>query len=105
MLEESIEFAEQDFAERQLIEAREEAEIVLRATEKSLAKHEVEIAADEQRTIDASAAALRQAIAGRHYKLIRTRLDELNAATTPLAERIMNRALSNALEGQQLENV
>ncbi len=105
MLEESIEFAEQDFSERQYIEAREEAEIVLRATEKSLARREVEIAADEQRTIDAAVAALRQAIAGRDYKLIRMRLDELNAATTPLAERIMNHALSTALEGRQLENV
>ncbi len=105
MLEESIEFAEQDFAERQLIEAREEAEIVLRATEKSLAKSEVEIGADEQRAIDGAVAALRQAIAGRDYKLIRARLDELNAATTPLAERIMNRALATALEGKQLEKV
>ncbi len=105
MLEESIEFAEQDFTERQLIEAREEAEIVLRATEKSLAKPQVEITADERRAIDATIAALRQAIATRDYKLVRTRLDELNAATTPLAERIMNRALATALEGRQLENV
>src|ERR1700722_4775244 len=37
MLEESIEFAEQDFSQRQLIEARNEAESILRATEKSLA--------------------------------------------------------------------
>src|SRR5579862_1490120 len=37
MLEESIEFAEQDFAERQLIEARTEAEAILTATKKSLA--------------------------------------------------------------------
>jgi molecular chaperone DnaK len=105
MLEESIEFAEQDFAERQYIEAREEAEIVLRATEKSLAKAEVEVDAGERRGIDGATTALRQAIASRDYKLIRTRLDELNAATMPLAERIMNRALSSALEGKQLENV
>ena len=38
MLEESIEYAEQDFAERQLIEARTEAETILAATEKSLAR-------------------------------------------------------------------
>ncbi|MFI5127732.1 MAG: Fe-S protein assembly chaperone HscA, partial [Candidatus Acidiferrales bacterium] len=36
MLEESIEFAEQDFEQRQLIEARNEAEAILRATEKAL---------------------------------------------------------------------
>ncbi|MFZ0820329.1 MAG: molecular chaperone DnaK [Candidatus Acidiferrales bacterium] len=105
MLEESIEFAEQDFTERQLIEAREEAAIVLRATEKSLVNPEVEISADERRAIDAAVAAMQQSITGRDYKLIRVRLDELNAATIALAERIMNRALSTALEGKQLENV
>jgi molecular chaperone DnaK len=105
MLEESIEFAEQDFSERQLIEAREEAEIVLRATEKSLAKPEVEIDTVERHAIVVAVAALHTAIAGLDYKLIRVRLDELNVATTPLAERIMNRALSSALEGKQLENV
>ena len=38
MLEESIEYAEQDFTERQLIEARNESETILRATEKALAR-------------------------------------------------------------------
>ena len=37
MLEESIEYAEQDFAERQVIEARTEAEAILTATAKALA--------------------------------------------------------------------
>ena len=37
MLEESIEYAEQDFAERQVIEARTEAESILTATAKALA--------------------------------------------------------------------
>src|ERR1700720_4425232 len=36
MLEESIEYAEQDFAERQAIEARTEAEAILAATQKAL---------------------------------------------------------------------
>src|SRR5262249_38704893 len=36
MLEESIEYAEQDFAERQVIEARTESEAILSATQKAL---------------------------------------------------------------------
>ena len=41
MLEESIEYAEQDFAERQVIEARTEAESILTATAKALANRAI----------------------------------------------------------------
>ena len=105
MLEESIEYAEQDFSERQLIESRTEAESILRATEKSLAQKEVSIPAEERRAIEKVAASLRDAIAGQDYKLIRVRVDELNAITTPLAERIMNGALATALEGKDLDKL
>jgi len=106
MLEESIEHAEQDFTERQLIEARNEAEITLTATQKSLARDQAqELAAEERRAIDDATAALREAMAGRDYKLIRTRLETLNTATERLAELQMNRALSEALEGKRLGQV
>jgi molecular chaperone DnaK len=106
MLEESIEYAEQDFAERQLIEARTEAEAILGATAKSLA-HDgaAELAGEERRTIDASVASLRGAVAGTDYKLIRAQIDQLNQATMHLAELIMNRALSTALEGRRVAEV
>jgi Fe-S protein assembly chaperone HscA len=106
MLEESIEHAEQDFTERQLIEARNEAEITLTATQKSLARDQArELAAEERRAIDESSSALREAMAGRDYKLIRARLETLNAATERLAELQMNSALSEALEGKRLGQV
>jgi molecular chaperone DnaK len=106
MLEESIEYAEQDFAERQLIEARTEAEAILNATAKSLA-HEVasELGSDERRKIEVSAAALRAAAEGADYRLIRSRIDDLNQATMNLAEMIMNSALSTALEGKRVAEV
>ncbi len=106
MLEESIEFAEQDFAERQLIEARTEAEAILTATEKAFRDpRSSEIGAAERRSIDNSVAALRSAIASTDYKLIRQRIDELNQATTNLAEILMNSALQTALEGKRLDDV
>jgi len=106
MLEESIEHAEQDFTERQLIEARNEAEITLTATQKSLARDQAqELAPAERRAIDEASAALREAMAGRDYKLIRVLLETLNAATERLAELQMNRALSEALEGKRLGQV
>jgi Fe-S protein assembly chaperone HscA len=109
ILEESIEYAEQDFSERQLIEARNEAETVLNATEKALAREQNEapgeLSDEERRAIDGAVAALREALAGRDYKLVRQFVDVLNQATTPLAERMMNRALATAFEGKQLDKV
>jgi molecular chaperone DnaK len=106
MLEESIEYAEQDFAERQLIEARTESETILTATAKALANPQVaSLSAEEGAKIASSVAALKDAAAGSDYKLIRKRIDELNHATEHLAELLMNSAVSTALEGRKLAEV
>ena len=106
MLEESIEYAEQDFAERQVIEARTESESILAATAKALANPQVSaLSAEEGKRIAASVAALKDAAAGNDYKLIRKRIDELNHATEHLAELLMNSAVSTALEGRKLAEV
>jgi molecular chaperone DnaK len=106
MLEESIEYAEQDFAERQLIEARTEAESILTATSKALAHAQsAGLSSDQRATIDSNVAALQQSVAGSDYKLIRKRIDELNHATEHLAELLMNSAISTALEGRKLAEV
>jgi molecular chaperone DnaK len=106
MLEESIEYAEQDFAERQLVEARTESDSILSATAKALANPQSEgLSADERATIDAGVAALKEAVAGSDYKLIRKRIDDLNHATEHLAELLMNSAVSAALEGRKLAEV
>jgi molecular chaperone DnaK len=106
MLEESIEYAEQDFAERQVIEARTESESILTATAKALANPQsTGLSAEERARIDASVAALRESVTGNDYKLIRKRIDELNHATEHLAELLMNSAVSTALEGRKLAEV
>ena len=106
MLEESIEYAEQDFAERQVIEARTEAETILAATDKALADPRAqEISIAERKAIAESEAQLRAALAGSDYKLMRTRIDEINAATAHLAEVLMNGALQTAFEGKRLDDV
>ena len=106
MLEESIEYAEQDFTERQLIEARTEAESILTATAKALANSQAEsLSAGERARIDASVTALKESVAGSDYKLIRKGIDELNHATEHLAEMLMSSAVSTALEGRKLAEV
>lgn len=106
MLEESIEYAEQDFAERQVIEARTESESILTATAKALANPQTAgLSAEERSKIDVSVAALKESVAGSDYKHIRARIDELNHATEHLAELLMNSAVSTALEGRKLAEV
>src|SRR5271165_2421390 len=106
MLEESIEYAEQDFAERQLIEARTEAESILIATSKALANPKAASLSDPERVkVDQSVAALQETVKGTDYKLIRKKIDELNHATEHLAEILMNTAVQTALEGKKLAEV
>jgi molecular chaperone DnaK (HSP70) len=109
MLEDSIEYAEQDFTQRQVIESRNEGEAILQATVKSLARMDAEAPGElpeaERQAIRGAESALRAAMAGEDYKLIRVRIDEMNQVTTPLAERVMNRAVSSALAGKRLGDV
>jgi len=106
MLEESIEYAEQDFAERQAIEARTEAEIILAATQKAIhTPQAANLPHTERENIDAAVAALKESVSGNDYKLIRRRIDELNQATMHLAELVMNSAVSTALQGRKLAEV
>ncbi|HZV58829.1 MAG TPA: Hsp70 family protein, partial [Candidatus Eremiobacteraceae bacterium] len=106
MLEDSIEYAEQDFAERQVVEARTEAESILTATSKALAQvREPALSAEDRAKIDAAVAAVKESVAGSDYKLMRKRIDELNHATEHLAELLMNSAVGAALQGRNLADV
>ena len=106
MLEESIEYAEQDFAERQTIEAKTEAETILKATAKGLANpNAASLSQPERVKIEVTTAALQDAMKGSDYKLIRKQIDELNRATGHLAELLMNSTLQTALEGKSLGEV
>jgi Fe-S protein assembly chaperone HscA len=106
MLEESIEYAEQDFAERQLIEARTEAEAILTATMKALANPKAASLSEPKRVkVEQTVAALQDSVNGTDYKLIRKKIDELNLATEHLAEILMNSAVQSALEGKKLAEV
>src|SRR5882757_6800345 len=106
MLEESIEYAEQDFAERQLIEARTEAEAILTATLKALGDPKAASLSEPERVkVEQTVAALQESVNSTDYKLIREKIDELNNATEHLAEILMNTAVQAALEGKKLAEV
>ncbi len=111
MLIESFEHAEADFEARLLIDARNEAETVIQATEKSLRRPDFdelvggELQTGELSRIEAALTALKQAIAGTDRDLVHDQTHELNHATKHLAEVIMNRSVRAALAGRNIEDV
>jgi molecular chaperone DnaK (HSP70) len=111
MLLDSFENAEADFDARLLIEARNEAETVLRATEKSLRSPEfseiakAELGAGERERIEAALADLKTVLNGPDREAIKTRTHALNEATQHLAEVIMNRSVKEALTGKSIDGV
>jgi molecular chaperone DnaK len=105
MLEESFDLAEEDFAVRQLIEARTEAESILQVTDKAEQLHAQLLSADERRAIDQAAADLRAACSVADHNRIRDLIDKLNEASTPFAQRIMDQSIQAALTSKRVEEI
>jgi Fe-S protein assembly chaperone HscA len=111
MLIESFEHAEADFEARLLIDARNEAESVVTATEKSMRRPDFERLAGEalepgeRARIEQALAAARQAIAGDDREQILRATAALNQATRHLAEIVMNRSVREALAGKNVDDV
>jgi molecular chaperone DnaK (HSP70) len=111
MLLESFEHAEADFAARLLIEARNEAESVILATEKSLrAPDFAEIARAElpdgqQQRIEAALVELKAVMEGQDRELIHEKTHTLNEVTRHLAEVMMNRSVQAALSGRNVNEM
>ncbi|MEZ5403058.1 MAG: Fe-S protein assembly chaperone HscA [Bryobacteraceae bacterium] len=103
MILESIEKAEQDFRERQVREARLEADTILAATEKAKDNPAYDALSDEERgTINQRLNELLVVYHSEDHLLIRAKIEELNNATMNLAETMMNAAVSSALKGTKI---
>jgi len=104
MILESFDYAEQDLDQRQVIEARNEADTILAATEKGRTFPAwEELAQAEKQQIAAQEQALRAVKDGTDYHAIRNAIDALNHGTMRLAELMMSTAVGTALKGKNLE--
>jgi molecular chaperone DnaK (HSP70) len=103
MIAESIEKAEEDFAARQVAEARVDADNILAAIEKAKQNDSYyEMPDEERREIDRAINELLLVYHTDNHLLIRNKIDQLNQATMKLAENIMNTAVRNALKGVKI---
>jgi Molecular chaperone len=105
MLMDSMEFAEEDLRKRQLVEARTEADTVLRASEKALAERSELVGEEEREAIRQAIAELRDAVGGEDHRLIRARIKQLDDVAHHLAELIMDNALLAALKDRKASEV
>jgi molecular chaperone DnaK (HSP70) len=100
MILESYDKAEEDFKERQVREARVEADAILGATEKAKEDEAYDALPQAERlAIDRTINELRLAYNSDDHLLIRNQIEQLNQATMALAEAIMNAAVGKALKG------
>ena len=105
MIDESLEHAEADVQARGLIDARNEADTVLRATEKALVQGAGSLGAEEAARIREAVAALSAARHGEDAGAIRAATDRVNQETQPLAERLMDSALRDTLRDRRVADV
>ena len=105
MLLASFDYAEEDFRQRQVIEARREAETILAALAKGK-KNEAwkDLTSDERRKIETLEEALVAVKDGDDYQAIREGIDALNQGTMRLAELMMDSAVSTALKGKAMDD-
>jgi Fe-S protein assembly chaperone HscA len=103
MILDSFEKAEDDFKERQVREARVEADSILAALDKArnnAAYYELDD--DERVAIDRKVSELLTVYHSDDHLLIRAKIDELNNVTLRLAENMMNSAVRGALKGSKI---
>ncbi len=105
MLLESFDYAEEDFRQRQVIEARREAETILAALAKGKKNPAwQELTSEERSKVETLEKSLVGVKEGDDYHAIREAIDALNQATMHLAELMMDTAVSTALKGKAMDD-
>ena len=105
MIKDSMVHAKNDIEARQLIESRNEAEVIIRATEKALRVHATLIQKKESGKITSALERLKSTIKGEDRDQLRQAMQEVEGLTRPLAEAIMEKTVKEDLEGKKLSDI
>ncbi len=105
MIRDSFQFAAEDIQARQLIEARNEANAIIVATDKALERAVSLIDEKEKGNIQRVIEELRKKSKGEDHREIRKGIAEVETVTHHLAEVLMDATLKEALESKKLSEV
>jgi molecular chaperone DnaK len=105
MILDSFDHAEEDFAKRLLIEARNEAESILTKVEQARTQPAwAQLTGEEQASIDAARDHLASVKLGEDLKSLRDATLALDRSTQRLAELMMDAAVTSAIRGKTMRD-
>jgi hypothetical protein len=103
MILDSFDYAEADIHERQVIEAKNEADTILTAVDKGRSHAAWQmLSSSEIEKIDVEISQLKAAVQGSDYKVIRRGIEALDQATRRFAELMMDSTLAGAMTGKTM---
>lgn len=102
MLLDSIQNAKDDIATRALVESKTEAEQLIAQTAQFLLKHQHLIETKEKNATTAAIQHLQKMLDTTDKNEIQLAIENLNEITRPYAERVMNKAVQEALHGKNI---
>lgn len=105
MISASMEHAKEDLEKRQRIESINEAETVLRHTEKALKQGTDLLDAGERKKIETAISQLKTAVSEGTHRQIRESLAALDQATQRFAADLMSQSVKEALQNKKLSDV
>ena len=105
MVLDSVDHARADFHARRMIELKNKADSDLRHTAKALAAEGAILTPEQRQRIETAKTKVVKAMQGDSGDELHTALAELNEATLPLAERLMNAVVQSTLKDRQMDEV
>ena len=103
MVKDAEAHAEEDKKRRELVEARNQGESLIHATEKSVAEHGDKVSESDKQGITTAIDALRQALAAEDVEVIKARTTDLMQASMKLGEAMYAAAQAGGEGGEQPE--
>jgi molecular chaperone HscA len=102
MLLDSLQNAQSDIRQRALVEAQTEARVLLETTRSFLVKNEGFVTPEEAAETAGAMTRLEGLIQGADKDAIQRAIEELNNISRPYAERLMDKAIGEALKGKNI---